>query len=213
MISRLAIVAALALASTPLLASTYTLESNYTQAVVRWNHLGFSSPSAQFSQGEGTLEFDAADPTKSSVTVMIPLAHMTTGVPDLDDDFRSADFFDMARFPTATFKSVKVEKGVMADQLKVIGELSLHGVTKPLTLDVSIVKIGKNPRNDLATIGFAATASLNRSDFGLGKFVPQVSDEIHLQIISQAVDAKAYAAQQKAEAEQEAAAAKTAAKK
>jgi polyisoprenoid-binding protein YceI len=206
MIRRIALAAALALASTPLLATTYTLESNYTQGVFRWNHLGFSHPAAQFSQGQGTLEFDRADPIKSSVMVTIPLASMTTGVPDLDDDFRSTDFFDTAKFPTATFKSTKVEKGAMPDQLKVTGDLSLHGVTKPVTLDVTVVKIGANPRSNLPTVGFEATTTLKRSDFGLGKYVPQVSDEIRMQIISQAVDAKAYAEQQKAEAAKEAAA-------
>ncbi len=133
----------------PLHAATYTLEPDYTQGVFRWNHLGFSSPAAQFAQGEGTLEFDQADPTKSSVKVTIPLASLNTGVPALDDDFRSSDFFEIAKFPTATFKSTKVEKGAAADQIKVTGALSLHGVTKPVTLDVTVVKVGANPRTNL----------------------------------------------------------------
>src|SRR5579859_3223404 len=98
---RLAMAAALTFASLPLQATTYTLEPDYTQGVFRWNHLGFSSPAAQFAQGQGTLEFDAADPTHSSVTVTIPLSTLYTGVPGLDDDFRSSDFFDTAKFPTA----------------------------------------------------------------------------------------------------------------
>src|SRR5277367_1889162 len=132
--NRFAFAAALVLASAPLYATTYTLEPDYTQGVFRWNHLGFSSPAAQFAQGAGTLDFDMADPTKSSVSVTIPLASLNTGVPALDDDFRSTDFFDTARFPTATFKSTKVEKGMAADRLEVTGQLTLHGVTKPVTL-------------------------------------------------------------------------------
>jgi polyisoprenoid-binding protein YceI len=196
---RTAIVAALTLASTPLFATTYTLEPNYTQGVVRWDHLGFSSPAAQFGQGEGTLEFDQADPTKASVKVTIPLSTLNTSVPDLDEHLRSADFFETAKFPTATFTSTKVEKGSASNQLKVIGELNLHGVTKPVTLAVTVVKIGLNPRSNLPTVGFDATTTLKRSDFGLGKFVPQVSDEVPLHIISQAVDAKAYAEYLKAQ--------------
>jgi polyisoprenoid-binding protein YceI len=206
---RLALVAPLAasaaLLAAPLGATTYTLEPDYTQGVFRWDHLGFSSPAAQFAQATGTLEFDASDPGKSSVKVTIPLATLNTGVPGLDEHLRSSDFFDLARFPTATFRSTRVEKGGMANELKVTGELSLHGVTRPVTLDVHIVKIGTNPRTSLATVGFAATTTLKRSDFGLGAYVPQVSDAVRLELITQAVDAKAYAEYLKAEAAEEAA--------
>ena len=184
---------ALTAASAPLYATTYTLEPNYTQGVFRWNHLGFSSPAAQFSQGQGTLEFDSTDPTRSSVKVTIPLSTLNTGVPDLDEDFRSTGFFDTSKYPNATFTSTRVEKGMAANQLKVTGSLTLHGVTKPVTLDVTVVKIGTNPRSGLPTIGFDAMTTLKRSEFGLGAFVPQVGDEIELRIICQAVDANAYA--------------------
>jgi len=189
----LTLAAVLALVSVPLYATTYTLEPDYTQGVFRWNHLGFSSPAAQFSQGEGTLEFDAANPTLASVKVTIPLRTLSTGVPDLDDDFRSAYFFDTAKYSSATFTSLRVERGMAEDQLKVIGNLNLHGVTKPVTLDVTVVKIGNNPRSGLPTVGFDAMTTLKRSDFGLGAYVPQVGDEIEIHIICQAVDAKAYA--------------------
>jgi polyisoprenoid-binding protein YceI len=198
--ARLAIAASLALAAPPLHAATYTLEPDYTQGIFRWNHLGFSSPAAQFAQGSGSLEFDPADPTKSSVTVTIPLASLNTGVPALDDDFRSTDFFDTARFPTATFTSTKVQKDGAADHLKVTGELTLHGIAKPVTLDVTVVRIGTNPRSNLPTVGFDATTTIKRSDFGLGRYVPQVGDEIQMHIVSQAVEAKAYAEYLKAQA-------------
>jgi polyisoprenoid-binding protein YceI len=200
MIRPLILATSLAVASLPLQATTYTLEPDYTQGVFRWNHLGFSSPAAQFAQGQGTLEFDRADPTRSSVEVTIPLSTLSTGVPALDDDFRSTDFFDIARFPIATFKSTKVEKGAAMDRLQVTGELSLHGVTRPVTLEVTVVKIGTNPRSGLPTVGFDATTTLKRSDFGLGKYVPQVSDAIQMHLTSQAVEAKAYAEYLKAQA-------------
>ena len=190
---RIFLATALALASVPLYATTYTLEPDYTQGVFRWNHLGFSSPAAQFSQGQGTLEFDPANPTKASVKVSIPLGTLHTGVPDLDDDFRSTDFFDTAKYPSATFTSTRVERGMEQSQLKVTGNLNLHGVTKPVTLDVTVVKMGNNPRSGLPTVGFDAMTTLKRSDYGLGEYIPQVGDEIELHIICQAVDAKAYA--------------------
>lgn len=191
--------AVLALASAPLYATTYTLEPNYTQGVFRWNHLGFSSPAAQVGQGEGTLEFDQADPTKASVKVAIPLSTLNTSVPELDEHLRSADFFETTKFPTATFTSTKVEKGSAPNQIKVIGDLNLHGVTRSVTLAVTVVKTGVNPRNNLPTVGFDATTTLKRSDFGLGRFVPQVGDEIAVRLTSQAVEAKAYAESLKAE--------------
>jgi polyisoprenoid-binding protein YceI len=201
MIRRLALFAWLALAAAPLYATTYTIEPDYTQAVFRWNHLGFSNPAAQLSQGHGTLEFNPAAPTRASVQVALPLSSLNTGVPALDEHLRSEDFFEVAKFPTATFRSTKVEQGAGKDRLKVTGELNLHGVTKPVTLDVVVLKVGSNPRTQLATVGFEATTTLKRSDFGLGAFVPQVSDEIRLQITSQGVEAKGYAEYLKKQAE------------
>jgi polyisoprenoid-binding protein YceI len=193
MIRPLVLAAISAATAVPLHATTYTLEPDYTQGVFRWNHLGFSSPAAQFAQGHGTLEFDPSAPTRASVQVTIPLSTLSTGVPGLDDDFRSSDFFEIARYPTATFTSTRVEKGAGAQQLKVTGTLNLHGVVKSVTLEVMVVKVGTNPRTNVPTVGFDAMTTLKRSDFGLGRYVPQVGDDIELHIICQAVDAKAYA--------------------
>lgn len=193
MIRRIVLAASLALAASPLSATTYTIEPDYTQGVFRWSHLGFSNPAAQFSQGQGTLEFDPVNPTRASVQVTIPLSSLNTGVPALDEHLRSEDFFEVAKFPTATFRSTKVEQGAGKDRLRVTGELNLHGITRPVTLDVTVLKVGSNPRTQLSTVGFEATATLKRSDFGLGAFVPQVSDEIRMQITSQGVEAMGYA--------------------
>jgi polyisoprenoid-binding protein YceI len=192
MIHRLSFVAAALLAAAPLQAATYTFEPEHTQGVLRWNHLGFANPTAQFNNVKGALEFDPADPTRSSVVVTIPLTSMSTGVAELDDDFRSSDFFDFAKFPAATFKSSKVEKGATPQTLRVVGDLSLHGITKPVTLEVNINKIGTNPRNQVPTVGFEAMATLKRSDFGLGLYVPQVSDEIQIHITAEAAEKIAY---------------------
>ena len=202
---RLCFAAAALLAAGPLFAVTYTFEPQHTQGVIRWNHLGFANPTAQFNSVEGTLEFDPAEPTRAAVMVTIPLGSMSTGVPDLNDDFRSSDFFDFAKFPSATFKSSKVEKGTAPNTLKVAGELSVHGVTKPVALDVTVNKIGTNPRNHVPTVGFEAMATLKRSDFGLGLYVPQVSDEIQIHITAEAAEKNAYEQYLKAEAAREAA--------
>ena len=191
---RLAFATVLAFMAQAASATTFTLEPNYTQGVLRWNHLGFSYPAAQFAQGTGTLEFDEKDPTMSSISVTIPIASMNTGVPELDERLRSGDFFEAAKYPTATFVSTRVEKGMGMNHFKVTGNLTIRKVTRPVVLDVTLLKTGKNVRTEVATIGFDAKGTLKRSDFGLGAFVPQVSDEVQLLVTTQAAESKAYAA-------------------
>jgi polyisoprenoid-binding protein YceI len=211
MIRRLFFASSLLLACAPLYATTYMLESQHSEGIVRWNHLGFSNPTAQFTLVEGLLDFDAADPTRGSVSVTIKLANFSSGVPDLDDDLRSVNFFDVAKYPTATFKSTKVERGSAPDKLKVTGNLTLRGVTRVVTLDVTINKVGTNIRDNLPDVGFDATTTLKRSDFGLGLFVPQVSDEVSIYITCQADEAKGYLKHLKEQAAEAAQDAKTAA--
>jgi polyisoprenoid-binding protein YceI len=195
----------LAFASSFAHATPYVFEPRHSQGVMHWNHLGFSNPSATFSRIEGMLDWNAGDPSKSSVKATIPMSAFATGVPDLDDDFRSEAFFDFARYPAATFTSTHVEKGNGEGKLRMTGDLALHGVTKPVMLDVTINKIGTNPRNHLPTVGFEATAMLKRSDFNLGRFVPQVSDEIRIALTIETVDAAENAKLEAAEAAEEAA--------
>jgi polyisoprenoid-binding protein YceI len=182
MIRRFALAAAVALASAPAFAGTYTLDPGHTQVIFSWNHFGFSNPTAQFGKVEGTLEFDQADPTKSSVQVTIPLASVNSNVPKLDEHLQKDEFFDSAKYPNATFKSTKVEKGAGSDKLKVTGDLTLHGVTKPVTLDVTLVGAGVNPLSKKVTVGFEATGTLKRSEFGVKTYVPLIGDELHLTI-------------------------------
>ena len=187
----------------PVLATTYTLEPNYTQVVFSWDHLGYSHPAAQIAQGTGTLDFDPAAPTMSSLQVTLPVAALMTGVPDLDEHLKSGDFFDVARFPQATFRSTRVEKGMAADRLRVTGDLTIRDITRPVTLDVQLLKVGTNPRTNVGTVGFNATAVLKRSDFKLDAFVPQVSDDVMVQITCQGAEAGAQAAFLKAREEKE----------
>ncbi len=197
----LTLLIALTIAS-PVLATTYTLEPNYTQVVFSWDHIGYSHPTAQIAQGAGMLEFDPKQPTMATLQVTLPVSSLITGVPDLDEHLKSEDFFDVARFPQATFRSTRVEKGMSADNLKVTGNLTIRNVTRPVTLDVKVLKLGSNPRTNVATVGFNATGMLKRSDFKLDAFVPQVGDEIALQITCQGAEAKGQAALLKAREEE-----------
>ena len=193
MFRRLALAAALTLATVPAFAGTYTLDPGHTEVVFSWNHFGFSNPTAQFGAIAGTLDFDAAKPTQSKVDVTIDMNSLNTNVPKLDEHLKKPDFFDVEKYPKATFKSTKVEKGGDAKHLKVTGDLTVHGVTKPVVLDVTINKVGEHPMLKKPAVGFDAHGSLKRSDFGIGAYVPNVSDEISLRITTEGAEADAAA--------------------
>lgn len=195
--------ALLLLCPLPALAANYIIDARHTQGVVSWNHLGFANPTAKFTQVTGELEFDAAALAQAKVKVTIPLTQLATGNAELDEDFRSDAFFDYARFPTATFTAIGAKPGAKADEFSVAGTLDLHGVSRPVTLAVHVNKIGVNVRSGLPEVGFQAHGTLKRSDFGLGKFVPQVSDEIALDITVEAIETKSYAAKLKTEEAEE----------
>ena len=164
----------------------YDLDPGHTQVEFSWNHFGFSNITGRFDKVEGNFQFDPVDPTRSSIDVTIPIASIDTGVGALDEHLQSPDFFDAARFTVATFKSRKVER-VDADSLKVSGELTIHGVSRPAVLDVTINRIGEHPMAGRAAAGFDARTTLKRSDFGINKYVPNVSDDIVIAITSEAM--------------------------
>ena len=194
MFHRSLLAVAIALTSVPAFAATYTLDPQHTQVQFTWNHFGFSNPAAVFGKIDATLDFDQTDPTQSKVSVTIPLDSVNSNVAKLNEHLDSPDFFDAAKYPNATFKSTKVEKGATPDQLKVTGDLTLHGVTKPVTLDVTVNNVGEHPIRKAPAAGFDATATVKRSDFGISKYIPGVSDDIKIHITTEAIDAKAYAA-------------------
>jgi polyisoprenoid-binding protein YceI len=194
MLRRFLLASLLGIASTSALATTYTLDPNHTQVQFIWNHYGFTNLTGQFGKIEGTLEFDATDPTKSSVSATIDIASVDSNIRKLDEKLATSDYFDVAKYPKATFKSTHVEKGSTPDRLKVTGDLTLHGVTKPVTLDVDVVKVGTQPLRKGEAAGFDATATIKRSDFGIKTYLPMVADDVKLHIIAEAVEAKAFAA-------------------
>jgi polyisoprenoid-binding protein YceI len=169
---------------------TYKLDPGHTMVLFSWNHFCFSNPTANLNQVDGTLVYDEAAPTKATVEVTLPLSGLDTFVPKLDEHLKSKDFLDAATYPTVTFKSTKVTSAGK-DKLKVVGDLTVHGVTKPVTLDVTVNKVGPHPMMKVQTAGFDATATIKRSDFGVGAYVPNVSDEIKIRITTEAHDASA----------------------
>jgi polyisoprenoid-binding protein YceI len=123
----------------------------------------------------------------------LPLSGLDTHVTALDTHLKEPDFFDADKFPTATFKSTKVQP-LGGDKFTVTGDLTVHGITKSIVLDATLNKVGPHPMTNAQSIGFDATGSLKRSDFGVAKYVPNVSDEITIRITTEGSVPKAGAA-------------------
>lgn len=181
-----------ALASSVTLAAPvdYKIDPTHTATVFSWNHFGFSTPSANFSDIQGVIKVDNAKPANSSVNVTIPLSSVNTNVPALDKEFQEEAWFNAAKYPNITFKSTKVETKDKK-HFKITGDLTVKGVTKPVVLDAVLNKQGEHPMAKVPAIGFNATTSFKRSDFGLGNYVPNVGDKITVNITTEAkVDKK-----------------------
>ena len=164
---------------------TYEIDATHTDVIAQWNHLGFSNPTLHFGQVEGKIVYDAENVAASSVEVSLPLSGLNSHVARFDEHLRNTDFFDAAKFPAATFRSTSVE--ALADnRLKVTGELTIKGTTRPVVLDVVLNKAAPHPRNNKPTIGFDATTTVLRSEFGLGRGAPAVSDEVKIRITTEA---------------------------
>ena len=175
----LAVAGLAALMSMPALAatSTWNLDPYHTNAQFFVKHLGISTVQGEFTKVNGSVTLDDSDITNSSVDVTIDVNSIDTRVSRRDDDLKSDGFFDAAKFPAITFKSTKVTKSG-DNTLKVTGDLTIKGVTKSVTLDVTgpsapISAMGSQRR------GFSATTKVNRNDFGVSKDpAPMIGDEI-----------------------------------
>jgi len=174
----LALAAPLAMAQT----STWVLDKNHSEVDFTVRHLGISNVHGRFGIAEGKILFNEADATKSSVTVTIDTTTVDTGVAQRDSDLKSDHFFDVATYPTATFTSTGVAKN--GDNLTVTGNLTLHGVTKPVTLDVEGPTAPVPGMDHKPHSGYSATATLKRTDFGIAPKYPaaMIGDDIKLVI-------------------------------
>jgi polyisoprenoid-binding protein YceI len=191
---RIAPVAALLLASPALaLASTWNLDPAHTHAAFTVRHLVISNVRGEFGKVAGTIALDEGDIARSKVEATIDVASIDTRQPKRDDDLRSPNFFDVAKFPSITFKSTRVEKAGDG-RLKVMGDLTIHGVTRAVTLDVAATPEIKDPWGNTRR-GFSAATRISRKDFGMtwAKAIdagPVVGDEVAIEIEAEAVKAK-----------------------
>jgi len=161
-------------------AGTYTADPNHTQVVWHVNHMGFTPLYGVFGQITGTLQLDPARPSAATVQMDIPVSGLVVTTPAFAQHLRTPDLFDAEKFPTAKFVSKSVQ--VRGQEATIMGDLTMHGVTKPVTLQAKFYGTGVNPQNKKQTVGFSGTAKIKRSDFGLGFAVPVVADEVTLDI-------------------------------
>jgi polyisoprenoid-binding protein YceI len=175
---------AIALASTVSVsayaADNYTIDPNHTFPVFEVNHLGYTIQHGRFNKSSGVITLDMAGKS-GSVDLTIETTSLDMGFPLWDEHLSADGFFNTAKFPTMTFKSNKLifkdDKVVAAE-----GQFTLLGVTKPLTVSVNGFKCGENPMNKKAMCGANISGTIKRSDFGMTKYVPAISDEVGIHV-------------------------------
>jgi len=169
-------------------ADVYIFDPGHTNITFSWNHLGLSRQSGRILEYEGMLEFDPLQPEDARLDVTLKVASIFTGAKQLDRDLRSSDFFDAARHPEITFRSTLIRRtGERAGE--VAGDLTIMGETRPVVLQVRWNYTGEHP---LATLnptyrgkfvsGFSAATTILRSDWGIKRGIPLISDEIEITI-------------------------------
>lgn len=174
--------------------ASYSVDKAHSEVGFTVRHMVFAKVHGQFKDWEAKLTYDEANPTKSSIQVDIATASVDTREEKRDGHLRSADFFDAEKFPKMTFQSKRIDSNG-SGRYKLIGDLTLHGATHEVALDVEETGRGKDPWGN-QRIGFSAKGTLNRSDFGLkwnqaletGGLL--VSDKVDVEIEAQVVQGK-----------------------
>ncbi|WP_159827932.1 YceI family protein [Novosphingobium sp. TCA1] len=162
-------------------AGTYAVEPAHTQVTFSVSHMGISPFAGTFAGGSGTMTLDPKNLAATKLNVTIPVTSVQTTSDKLTEELRSADWLDAAKFPTATFVASSVTpRG--PDAAAIEGTLTLHGVSKPVTIMARFFGAAQNPMSKKDSIGFLGRALIKRSDFGVAKYVPMVSDETVLVI-------------------------------
>ncbi len=172
------LIVSIALPMSAFAADSYTVDPNHTYPHFSISHLGFSTMHGRFDKTSGSVTLDRAAKT-GSVDIAIETGSVSTGFVKRDDHLKSPDFFNAAEFPTITYKSTAVHFN--GDKLaSVDGNLTISGVTKPVTLTIDEFNCGTNPMNKKDECGAAASAQIKRSDFGVKYGLPAIGDDVKL---------------------------------
>ena len=159
----------------------YQLDPNHASVTFKINHLGFSRYTARFDKMEATLNFNNGAIEQSALNVTVYPNSIDANNAKLEEELRGDKFFDVIKFPRATFQSTKIERTGNTTG-KVTGDFTFLGVTHSLTLDVTLIGAGTRPMDNKKVIGFSATGIIRRSDYGLQNLLPLLGDDVTLEI-------------------------------
>jgi polyisoprenoid-binding protein YceI len=160
-------------------AGTYKIDPYHTQVIFTLSHFGFTEFSGMFGNASGSLALNPARPAADRLDVTIPVNSVMTTVPALTTELNNNQWFDTTKYPTATFTSTKVIR-TGKTTATIDGNLTLHGVTRPIVLKARFIGTGINPIDKADTVGFSATGVVKRSEFGVKAYVPMVGDAVTL---------------------------------
>jgi polyisoprenoid-binding protein YceI len=162
-------------------AGAYRSDPDHTQIVFSLLHLGFTEYTGIFSGATGSLQLDPTKIEASKLNISIPVQSITTTSAKLTEELKGDQWFNTAQFPTATFVSTSISPAADGS-FKVSGNLTLHGVTKPLVLVAHFVGAGVNPVTKTYTVGFEASTLIKRGDFGISAYLPMLGGDVTLKI-------------------------------
>jgi len=165
------------IAVAPVMADTYAIDATHSSAIFKVKHFGTTNFYGAFKEVSGTINYDAGNPASSSIEVEVAAASVDTRNEQRDGHAKSPDFLNAAEFPKITFKSTSI-KPAGDDMFEVTGDLTLHGVTKPVTAEVELVGQGKNPRSGKELIGFEARFTVDRTQHDMGFMAGPLSKEV-----------------------------------
>lgn len=168
-----------AMAETAIKPGVYKLDPNHSQVVFSLSHFGLSNFSGMFAAASGTLTLDPAKPAATKLEVTVDTRSVYVPVSKLTEELKSADWFDIAKFPEAKFVATKVTANGPEDAT-IDGDLTLHGVTKPVAIKAHFVGAGPNPINKAFTVGFDGKTTIKRTEFGVTKYAPYIGDNVDL---------------------------------
>lgn len=160
---------------------TYKLDKSHANLTFEVSHMGFSTYVGRFNNLDASFTFEAEHPERSRLDARIETASIDTNDPVLEKELKSSKFFDASQYPEITFQADGIDL-TGQDTGRITGKLAMHGVTKPVTLDVKFNGGAKAPMSGLYTMGFSGGVTVKRSDYGISAFVPLVGDEVTIRV-------------------------------
>ena len=170
----------------PLAAAEWTLDDDHSFALFRVQHMGAGFTWGRFDAIAGELSYDPAAPANAKLSVTIQAASVSTGVPLMEEHLRKPDFFDVKQFPTLTFVS-KTWTAKAENTYEILGDLTMHGVTRPVTVTAVRTGLGANAYTKKTLVGFETTFTVQRADFGLKYGAGAVGDEVRITFALEAI--------------------------